>query len=156
MLFFYVGLGLAMFSIVIKVFEVSSSISKQSYINKAKVLSIDKVLIRNQNDKIFLQLLNGMEGISMGTGKDICLNIKNGITDESNPSYSILSKYSALNSYSVGNFVYSSHPKLSDGCSFNSGSHRVIVVPKKHNPNQYSIYSCIISIEPKCRFEIID
>ena len=71
MVFFYFGLGLAMFSIVIKVFEFSTIISKQSYINKSKALSNEKVLIRSQNDKIFLQLLNEINGISMGNGNTI-------------------------------------------------------------------------------------
>ena len=155
MLYFYVGLGLAMFTIVIQVFELSTTISKQSYINKTNDLNIEKILIKNENDKNFLKLLKDINGTQIGTGMEICTKIKNGINDESDPNYSILSKYSVLNSYNIGDYLYSSHPRLVDGCNFIKDSHRVLIVPV-NTQGEYSLYSCIIDLKPACRFEFIN
>jgi len=152
MLYFYIGVGLAMFTVVIKVFEISTTISKQSYLNKTNDLDINNLLIKNENDKTFLKLLKDINGTQLGLNKEICTNIKNGINNESDPNYSILSKYTALNSYNIDNNFYSSHPRLVDGCGLTTDSHRLLIVPI-NNQVKYSLYSCILDFETSCSFE---
>ena len=156
MIYFYFGLGLAMLTVVSKVFEVSTAISKQSYIDKTKSINIETLLTKNQNDKIFLKLLKDINGKDLGTGNDICNNIKNGITNELDTNYSILSKYSSLNSYRIGNNLISTHQRLVDGCDLVNNNHRVLIVPTPNTSNQYSLYSCIVEINPNYRFEFIN
>ena len=93
MLYFYIGLGFSMFATVVQIFELSTTISKQSFINQPPIADLDKVLLKRQKDRRFLQLLNDINGNSLGEGADICINIKKGITDELDSNYSILSNY---------------------------------------------------------------
>ena len=59
----------------------------------------EKVIFQKQNDKKFLQLLNDIKGRSLGSGQIICQNIKKGFSDELDPIYTILSKYSILDKF---------------------------------------------------------
>ena len=153
MLFFYVGLGLAMMTTVIAIFETSTTISKNKYTIKNRSIDADKIIIKKQNDKKFLQMLSDIKGTSLGSGRLICQNIKNGLTNELDSNYSILSKYSMLNSYNAGIPSYASHSRLKDGCDLINGNHRVVIVPSSIETNTYNLYSCIINVEPKCQFE---
>ena len=98
-------------------------------------------------------MLNDIKGTSLGTGQLICQNIKNGLTNELDTNYSILSKYSVLNNYISGVPSYASHSRLKDGCDLINGFHRVVIVPSSIESNTYNLYSCIIDVEPKCQFE---
>ena len=99
-------------------------------------------------------MLNDIKGISLGSGEDICQNIKNGMVDELDSNYSVLSNYSILNSYNTGLASYYSHPRLQNGCNLTYGSHRVVIAPSSSEINSYNLFSCIIEIEPKCNFEL--
>tara|TARA_Y100001968_G_C19425848_1_gene754323 strand:- start:1275 stop:1745 length:471 start_codon:yes stop_codon:yes gene_type:complete len=156
MLFFYIGLGLSMFTTVVQIFEISTTISKQSYINKPKTSDSYEVLIKRQNDRRFLKLLNDIEGNSLGVGSNICVNIKKGITDELDSNYAILSKYSELSSYNTSIPLSSTHPRFHDGCALSNNSHRVLITPSLFKPNTYTIYSCIMDVQPECSFEQIN
>ena len=72
MLFFYVGLGLAMMTTVVAIFETSTTISKNQYTIRSKSVDSDKLIVQRQNDKKFLELLNDLKGISLGSGDMIC------------------------------------------------------------------------------------
>jgi len=156
MLFFYVGLGFAMITTVVAIFQTSTTISKTHYVNKSEVKDSDKILLQKQNDKKFLEMLNDIKGISLGSGEQICQNIKNGFTNELDTNYSILSNYSVLNSYNTGIKSYSSHNRIKNGCNLINGSHRVVIVPSSTEVNSYNLYSCIVDIDPKCSFELYD
>ena len=154
-MFFYVGLGFAMMTSIVSIFEVSTTIRKNHHLTDTSISrQEDKLLIKNQNDKIFLKMLGDLKGISLGSGEEICQNIKDGLTNVSNTNYSILSNYSILNNYSYGVTSSSTHPRLNNGCSLIYDSHRIIIVPSSLENNHYNLYSCNIDIEPKCTFEI--
>ena len=155
MMFFYVGLGFAMMTSIVSIFEVSTTIRKNHHLTDTSISrQEDKLLIKNQNDKIFLKMLDDLKDVSLGSGEEICQNIKNGLTNESNTNHSILSNYSILNNYSYGVTSSSTHPRLNNGCSLIYDSHRIIIVPSSLENNHYNLYSCNIDIEPKCTFEI--
>ena len=156
MLFFYVGLGLAMMTTVISIFETSTTISKNQNTIKSKAIDSDKLILQRQNDKEFLQLLNDIKGISLGSGDLICQNIKNGFVDELDTNYSILSKYSHLNSYKSGIPSYSSHIRFQNSCNLINNYHRVVIAPSLLQSNTYNLYSCIIDLDPKCPFEVVN
>ena len=154
MIFFYVGLGFAMMTTVVSIFEVSTTIRKNHHLTDTSISGQeDKLLIKNQNDKIFLRMLDDLKGVSLGSGEDICQNIINGFANESNTNYSILSNYSILNNYSYGVTSSSTHPRLNNGCSLIYDFHRILIVPSSLENNHYNLYSCNIDIEPKCTFE---
>ena len=153
MIFFYVGLGIAMMTSVVSIFETSTNISKNHYTIRRKTIDSNKVIFKKQNDKKFLQLLSDIKGTSLGSGKLICQNLKNGFANELDSNYSILSKYSILNIYNSGIPSYASHSRLKDGCDLINGPHRVVIVPSSIESNTYNLYSCIIDVEPKCQFE---
>ena len=156
MLFFYVGIGLAMMTTVVSIFEISTTINKNQYTIRSKSIDSDKLFFRKQNDEKFLQMLNDIKGISLGSGQSICNNLKNGFTDELDTNYYILSQYSNLNSYNSGIPSYTSHNRLANGCDLVNGYHRVIIVPSSLESNTYNLYSCIIDVEPICKFELVN
>ncbi len=156
MIFFYVGLGIAMMTTVVSIFETTTNIYKNQYSNKSKAKNTDKIIFQKQNDKKFLQLLNDLKGTSIGTGDLICENIKNGFVDQLNSNYSIISNYSSLNTYNKGISSYSTNSRLVNGCNLVNGFHRVVITPSTIENNTYNLYSCIIDIDPKCTFELVD
>ena len=156
MIFFYVGLGFAMMTTVISIFETSTTINKNQYTIRTKTINTEKITLRKQNDKKFLQMLNDIKGNSLGSGQLICQNIKSGFTDQLNPNYSILSNYSVLDSYNYGVPSSSTHNRITNGCSLINGAHRVIIVPSSSEVNTYNLYSCIIEIDPRCPFELVN
>tara|TARA_B100000579_G_scaffold183545_1_gene149537 strand:- start:208 stop:675 length:468 start_codon:yes stop_codon:yes gene_type:complete len=153
MIFFYAGIGFAMLTTVVALFETSTTINKKQFINKSITSDNEKILIQKQNDKIFIQMLDDMKGKSLGLGQEICQNIKSGITDPSNQNHYILTNYTNLNDYSLGIQSYSNHARIKNGCELVKNSHRVIIVPSPIQANTYNLFSCVISIEPKCSFE---
>tara|TARA_B100000965_G_C19353092_1_gene652690 strand:- start:163 stop:633 length:471 start_codon:yes stop_codon:yes gene_type:complete len=156
MIFFYVGLGFAMMTTVISIFETSTNINKNQYTIRNKINYTENITLRRQNDKKFLQMLNDIKGSSLGSGQLICQNIKNGFTDQLNPNYSILSNYSVLNNYNYGVTSSSTHSRITNGCSLINGAHRVIIVPSSNEVNTYNLYSCIVEIDPRCPFELVN
>ena len=156
MIFFYVGIGIAMMTSVLSIFEISTTINKNQYTIRNKSSNSNELFFQKENDKRFLQMLNDMRGISLGSGPIICQNLKNGFTDELDNNYSILSNYSILDSYNAGIQSNSTHPRLTNGCDLVNGFHRVVIVPSSIETNTYNLYSCIIKVEPKCTFEMVD
>ena len=156
MIFFYVGLGFAMMTTVVAIFETSTNINNNRYTTKSKSIDTDQLIFKRQNDTKFLQMLNDIKGTSLGSGQLICQNIKNGFTDESDSNYSILSNYSMLNNYNSGVPSYATHSRIKDGCDLINGVHRVVIVPSSIEINTYNLYSCIMKVEPKCPFELVN
>ena len=146
MIFFYVGLGFAMMTTVISIFETSTTLNKNQYTNRSISLDTDKLIEQRQNDKKFLQMLDDLKGQSLGTGDSICQNIKNGFTDELDSNYSILSNYSFLNDYNYGIPSYSTNVRLENSCNLVKGFHRIIIVPSSIENNAYNIYTCMTPI----------
>ena len=154
MIFFYVGIGFAMLTSVVAIFETSTTITKnQSLTETTNSIQEDKLILKKQNDIIFLKMLDDLKGLSLGSGDEICQNIKDGFANQSNSNHSILSNYSVLNNYNYGIPSSSTHTRLNNGCNLISDSHRIIIVPSSLENNHYNLYSCIINIEPKCTFE---
>ena len=156
MIFFYVCIGISMMTSVLSIFEISTTINKNQYTIKNKTINSNELLFQKENDKKFLQVLNDIKGISLGSGSEICQNLKNGYKDAQDDNYSILSNYSILDSYNSGTPSYSSQTRLTNGCDLVNGYHRVVIVPSLTETNTYNLYSCIIKVEPKCAFEMVD
>ncbi len=156
MIYFYVGLGFAMMTTIVSIFEISTTINKNKYTIRVIKNEADKTILQKQNDKKFLQMLDDLKGINIGSGQLICQNLKNGFDDELDPNYAILSNYSILNLYNSGIPSYTSHSKLKDGCDLVNDYHRVIIVPNQKENNAYNLYSCIINVDPKCPFELVE
>ena len=154
MLFFYVGIGFGMIATIIAMFETTMFLNKNNFVNYKKSVPINQSILRQQNDMKFLQLLNDLNGVPLGSGKEICQNIKSGFTDELNNNYIIFSKYSALNTYEFGIESNTNHSRLNGACNLVNDSHRVILVPDSTEINSYNLYSCVTNIEPNCTFEL--
>tara|TARA_B100001250_G_scaffold412735_1_gene444761 strand:- start:1835 stop:2305 length:471 start_codon:yes stop_codon:yes gene_type:complete len=156
MIFLYAGIGFAMMTTVVAIFETSMTINKRQFVNKSKVIDPEIRLLQKQNDKLFLRMLDDANGISLGSGNEICQNIKNGFVNELDPNYSTFSKYSILNSYSTAIPSYSLHSRLKNSCQLIKDSHRIIIVPSSIQSNKFNYYSCIIDIDDKCSFEMLN
>ena len=108
MLYFYVGLGIAMLTGIISLFEIATTLTKQQILSRPPKYDENELIIKKQNDKRFLQLLN--EPIeSLGVGNQLCLNIKYGISNINNDNYSVFSKYNDIRIFtffSILNFRY--------------------------------------------------
>ena len=156
MIFFYVGIGFAMMTTVVAIFETSTAINKNQYTEKSKQVNSDKLIFAKQSNTKFLQMLRDIKGTSLGSGELICQNIKNGFSDELDPNYPVLSNYTILNKYISGVPSYSTHSRLINGCDLTNSFHRVIIVPSTIENNTYNLYSCIIDVEPKCPFELVN
>ena len=156
MIFFYVGIGFAMMTTVVAIFETSTAINKNQYTDKLKPVNPDKLISAKQSNIKFLQMLRDIKGTSLGSGQLICQNIKNGFSDELDPNYPVLSNYTILNKYISGIPSYSTHSRLKNGCALTNSFHRVIIVPSTIENNTYNLYSCIIDVEPRCPFELVN
>ena len=156
MIFFYIGIGLAMMTSVLSIFEIATAINKNTFTVRNNPEDSNKLFFQKENDKKFLRMLNDIRGIDLGSGGQICQNLKNGFSDELDDNYSILSNYSILDIYNSGIPSYSTHPRLINGCDLVNGYHRVVIVPSSSETNTYNLYSCITTVDPKCTFEMID
>ena len=151
MIYFYIGLGFSMIAGITSLFELATTITKQQIFNESYNLNNNELLVKKQNDRRFLKLLLESTG-SLGSGNNLCSNIKDGMTNIDNPSFSILSKYNDLIDFNPGIPVSSSHTNFLNGCDLNKGKHRVIIVPSNQNTIQYNLYSCL-TLNSKCNFE---
>ena len=167
MLSFYLVLGFAMYTAILGIFEMSLSISNQRFINKSKLLNSDQIIIQKNNDKIFLNLLESIqeynlvydfEDENIKKQNDICLDIHYSLNYEDGIYSSILSRseYNTINSYNPGVNSYSTHSRFINSCSLVSDSHRVVIYDDDSNTDEYSYYSCILDMDPICRFELVD
>ena len=155
MLFFYTGIGFAMFTTVLAMLQTSAALNKNQFLDKIIKIDADKILLRKKNDTKFIQLFAELGSRSLGSGQMICSNLKTGFTDISDPNYSILNKYSTLNSYTQIE-VNSLNSRLISGCGLNHKNHRVVIVPNSDESMKYNFFSCIIETSYVCKFEDID
>ena len=166
MLAFYLALGFAMYTAILGIFELSLSISNQRFMNKAKLLNSQDITLQKNNDKVFLSLLKSIQEVNLDYDfgyeditqqEDICLDINYSMNNEDGKYFSILnqSEYNIVYSYNPANYSYSSHPRLQNSCSLINDLHR-IVINEDSNTDEYTYYSCIINIDPICRFELVD
>ena len=72
MIFFYVGIGFAMMTTVVAIFETSTAINKNQYTEKSKQVNSDKLIFAKQSNTKFLQMLRDIKGTSLGSGELIC------------------------------------------------------------------------------------
>ena len=151
MIYFYVGLGIAMLTGIISVFEMATTITRQQMNNRPPKYDDNERIVQKQNDRRFLQLLNESTE-SMGEGNELCLNIKDGMSNINNSNFSLLSKYNDLLDFNPGIPISSSHSSFINGCDLNKGKHRLIIVPNNDISIKYSLYSCL-TISSKCKFE---
>ena len=156
MIFLYIGLGFGMLTTVVAIFQASTTINKNQYLNNSIPVDSNKILLQKQNNKKFLQMLNDIKGKSLGSGQQLCQNIKTGYNNVLDSNHSILSNYSVLNTYSSGISANTTHSRLNNGCELVYESHRIIIVPSTLENNSYNLYSCIVDIEPTCDFESIN
>ncbi len=167
MLFFYIGLAFVMYTATLGIFEMSILISNQRFMNKTKFVNSQDIILQKNNDKVFLDLLNEIDEFNTSSNfydlgliekENICLDISYSLTNNDGKYYSILTgpNYNILNSYNPGIKSFTPHPRFANSCSLVNDSHRVIINNNESNYDEYSYYSCIIDIDPICRFELVD
>lgn len=152
MIFLYTILGMFMFTNIISIFEIASTINNQKTFDRPVSSNQSLLLSKREKDRRFLQLLNEINS-SLGSGNSLCQNIIDGITNSDNNNYPILSNYTDLGNYKQLIPVTSQHSLLSNGCDLNNASHRVLIIPSQDNLNPYLFYSCI-SDGIVCKFEV--
>ncbi|PYE01077.1 hypothetical protein [Prochlorococcus marinus] len=167
MLFFYVGLGFAMYTATLGIFEMSLAISKQRFMSNTNILNPQDINTKKNNDKVFLSLIESLkdfnsssdlDDLEINLQDDICLDISYSMLNENGKYSSILNSpdYTDISSYNPGIKSYSTHSKFINSCSLVNNFHRVIISYDNSNIDEYSYYSCIIDMDPICRFELVD
>ena len=152
MIFLYAILGMFMFTNIISIFEMASAINNQQTFDSPKSYNNDLLLSKREKDRRFLKLLSEVNN-SLGSGNSLCQNLIDGITNNDNNNFSVLSNYNDLANYKQSIPINSQNPLFANGCDLNSASHRVLIVPSQDNPNSYLFYSCI-SDGLVCKFEV--
>ena len=152
MIFLYTIVGMFMFTNIISIFEMATVINKQQTFNRPTSFDQDVLLSKREKDRRFLKLLSEVNS-SLGSGNSICQNILDGMSNDENENFSILSNYTDLANYKQSIPVTSQNPLFSNSCDLNNGLHRVILAPSQDYLNPYLFYSCI-SDGIACKFEV--
>ena len=116
MAFFYGGLGIAMMTGIVGIFQIAVSLKTQQHLYKP-IQAI--ATSQKEKDKRFLQLLNDLSQLTISledTDQNICQYIRSGILNSEHPFNPLLSNYIDLSEYNSGGVINSSHSKLENGC----------------------------------------
>ena len=151
MIFFYSILGIFMFTHIISIFEMATTINNQQIFDRPFKNKESVLISKREKDRRFLMLLSQIDS-TLGTGSSLCKNIIDGMTNPENSNYSILSSYDDLSDFRPGIPISSTHSLFVNGCDLNKGNHRVIIIPSLDFQNPYLYFSCI-SDGVRCRFE---
>jgi len=141
-----------MFTNIISIFEMASTINNQQIFDRSPTFDQALLLSKREKDRRFLKLLSEAN-LSLGSGNSICQNILDGMTNNDNSNFLILSNYTDLANYKQSIPITSQNPLFDNGCDLNNASHRVLIVPSQDNLNPYLFYSCI-SDGLVCKFEV--
>lgn len=147
MTYLYAGLGIAMFTAIVAMFEMAGSLTDQQMFSKpANDPYFDPLASWQYHDKRFLKMVNAMDG-SWGSGVALCQKIVE--------QMSIGNPYEDLKDYRAGVAVASPHPRLRGACDFNKGEHRVLIVSAPAGSiKSHLMYSCLLRGGAQCPFEL--
>lgn len=166
MIYLYAGLGAAMLTGIMVLFEVGLSLTGQSLLEETSHSSVHKY-VANPADQFFQRMLiEPLELKALGTGNYgsiLCQQILCRIQgvgcrygNTQTPRYAILKGYSLPRSTpSTG--VWSSSCVLERQLDQAGFTHRVLIRPnRKRFKREYELYSCIVeetSVDRRCLFE---
>ena len=143
MTYLYAGLGIAMISGIAAMMQITNNI------NTLYTLSVLKDDLYSQSnlpsyDKNIMKILYG----ELTPNSNICDFVKEKIT---NPIYE-----NGENFLVTGTQTLSVHPIFKNSCALVSKDvkHRILIIPLKEGENKYGLFSCLLSKEPNCPFEI--
>jgi len=144
MTYLYAGLGIAMLTAVMAMFQIAMGLSQQQMVSKPPRDAYLKSVWQS-NDQQFLRLVKTMDS-GWGAGPTLCDKIRQTIAASST--------YSSLSDYGPGLVSPSSHPRLMGACALANGSHRVLIAPTPAGATGYRLYSCLIKAgDVECGFE---
>ena len=144
MTYLYAGLGIAMLTAVMAMFQIAMGLTQQQIVSKPPQDTYLKSVWQS-NDQQFLRLIKTMDS-GWGTGATLCDKIRQTIATTST--------YSSLSDYGSGLVSSSSHPRLTGACALANGSHRILIAPPPAGAMGYRLYSCLITGgDVECGFE---
>jgi len=150
MTYLYAGLGLAMLTAVMAMFQVAMGLTQQQIVSQPPQ---DRYLnsVGRSNDRKFLRLMNV---INAGSGPgSTCDKIKD-VIDKDKQKPSINQEFHDLYAYGQGLVISSSHFRLDGACALPNGSHRVLIAPAPAGAKGYRLFSCLITgSDDQCGFE---
>lgn len=168
MIYFYAGLGAAMLTGIMVLFEVGLALTGQSLVDEQTEFEVYQDIV-NSSDRLFQRMLTEPQDLqAIGTGhygsvlcKQIMCRIKSpGIGCRSgntnNPLYAGLERYSTPR-YTPSTGVWSSSCVLERELDNREWTHRLLIRPNRDRLDLgYELYSCIVErniSDPRCLFE---
>ncbi|MBM5828625.1 MAG: hypothetical protein FJ050_11415 [Cyanobacteria bacterium M_surface_7_m2_040] len=144
MTYLYAGLGIAMLTAVMAMFQVAMGLTQQQIASKPPQDSYVKSPWQS-NDQQFLRLIQTMDS-SWGSGSTLCGKIMQTIA--------VSSTYPNLSGYGPGLVSSSGHARLAGACALANAAHRVVIAPAPAGATGYRLYSCLIQGgDVDCAFE---
>lgn len=139
MIYLYAGMGVAMLTAIMAMFEMANGLTGQQMFSRPpKDVYLQSV--HQTYDQSFLRLIE-----SMDTSWN-CPMIRQEI--ESNPLFS------NIKSYRDGLPSESTHQLLMGSCVFSNGNHRVLISPlPQGSTKSHRLFSCLLVDEVMCSFE---
>jgi len=153
MTYLYAGLGIAMLTAVMAMFQVAMGLTQQQIVSQPREDSYLNSELQS-NDRQFLRLINVINAAS-GPGST-CDKIKD-VIDKDKQKPSINQDFYNLYAYRQCSVISSRHPRLTGASALPNGSHRVLIAPAPAGAKGYRLFSCLITdSENPCGFEISD
>ena len=145
MTYLYAGLGIAMLTAIMAMFQIATGLTQQQISSKPPTDSYLKSVWQS-NDQQFLRLIETMDG-TWGTGSVLCQKIIQTVATGG--------AFPGLAGYVESLGTASLHSRFVGACVLGSGSHRVLIAPKPASSTgaSYRLYSCLLSSGVACNFE---
>jgi len=152
MTYLYAGLGIAMLTAVMAMFQVAMGLTQQQIVSQPREDSYLNSELQS-NDRQFLRLINV---INAGSGPgSTCDKIKD-VIDKDKQKLPRDQDFYNLYAYGQGLVISSSHFRLNGACALPNGSHRVLIAPAPSGATGYRLFSCLITgSDDQCGFEKI-
>lgn len=117
MTYLYAGLGLAMLTAIMAMFEMASGLTNQQMMTSPADDGYSLSVWKN-DDQRFLKLLDSADA-TWGSGSPLCAKI----LDQIKPGQ----PYGDLSGYTPGQTGDSAHPSLAGACVFQKNEHRIVI-----------------------------
>ena len=166
MIYFYAGLGAAMLTGIMVLFEVGLALTGQSLVDEQSELEGYQDVVKS-SDRLFQKMLTDPQDLqAIGTGRygsDLCRQIICRIQGINCRSGNVISPlYAGLQRYSTPKYmpsigVWSSSCALEVELDGGKRIHRLLIRPSRNRLDLgYELYSCMIERnmpDPRCMFE---
>jgi len=154
MTYLYAGLGIAMLTAVMAMFQIAMGLTQQQIVSKPPR---DNYLQSpwQSNDRQFLRLIKTME--ESPKFKPTCDIIKNAIDKDKALNSPF---FPGLHPYNLTQGSASNHARLAGACALVNQDHRVLIAPAPSGATGYRLYSCLIAASDvregrvECKFEM--